>query len=134
VLGYYGNNKNSYLKTVSLPFASTSSAFHNYSIHYMPTYFAFYADNVLLGYYNSLLVTNVLPSRPMAVWFYVTAQSTSPKVNDAAYVKSLSYQLMGGVKATCPAAQASTSDKSGATRSAKSWLISSLMSLFALNR
>jgi hypothetical protein len=38
----------------------------------------------------------------MAVWFYLTATNTSPKVSDAAYIKSVTYQLVGGTTATCP--------------------------------
>jgi hypothetical protein len=89
----YSNGQYQWLKQVSLPYTNMG-AFHNYSIHYFPTYFSFYADNTLLASFNATSLSNgILPSRPMALWFYITASTTSQHVTDAMYVKSASYKL-----------------------------------------
>jgi hypothetical protein len=131
-LDYFHNDQYKYLKWINpLPFANASTQYHTYSIHYMPTYFAFYVDGILLGQYNSTTATAGLPSRSMAVWLYVTADNTSPQTTDAMWVKSVSYKLVGGSTATCPAS-ANGGDQSPADRPVSSIgaYLSSLFSSF----
>lgn len=101
-LDYYNDGAYKYLKWIGgLALGNPSSGFHNYTIHYMPTYFAFYAGGVLLGSYNLTTALAGLPNSTMAITLFVSATNTSPKVSDAMYVQSVSYTQVGGTKATC---------------------------------
>jgi hypothetical protein len=101
-LDYYNNGAYKYLKWIGgLSFGNPSSGFHNYTIHYLPTYFAYYADGTLLGYFNSTLASVGLPNTTMAIALYISATNTAPKVSDAMYVQSVSYTQVGGTQATC---------------------------------
>lgn len=130
-LDYFGNGQYTYLKWINpLPFANASTQYHTYSIHYMPTYFAFYVDGILLGQYNSTTATAGLPSRSMAVWLYITADNTSPLTTDAMWVKSVSYTLVGGSTATCPASANGDQSPAGRPVSSVGAYLSSLFSSF----
>jgi hypothetical protein len=101
-LDYYNDGTYKYLKWIGgLALGNPSSGFHNYTIHYMPTYFAFYAGGALLGSFNSTTAQAGLPNSTMAITLFVSATNTSPKVSDAMYVQSVSYTQVGGTKATC---------------------------------
>jgi hypothetical protein len=90
----HSNGTYQLLKQMSpLPFANIGE-FHNFSIHYFPTTLSFYANDTLLGSFNATSVTNgIMPSGPMALWLYITADSTAPHVTDAMYIRSASYIL-----------------------------------------
>ncbi|ELR22317.1 agarase, putative [Acanthamoeba castellanii str. Neff] len=122
-LDYVSDGTYKYLKWVGpLPFANPSTGFHNYSIHYMPTYFAYYADGVLLGTYNSTTATSGLPDSTMALSLYISAANDSPKSADAMWVSNVSYQLVGGTEAVCPSSSSSRSAAARAESSVFSWL------------
>jgi hypothetical protein len=100
-LDYYNDGTYKYLKWVGeLALGNPSSGFYNYTIHYMPTYFAFYAGGVLLGSYNSTTATAGLPNSTMAITLFVSA-NTSPKVSDAMYVQSVYFTQAESTKAEC---------------------------------
>jgi len=101
-LDYTINGKYKYLKWVgALAIGNPSSAFHEYTIRYMPTYFSFYVDGTLLATYNATTSGNGLPTTTMAASLYISATNTSPKVSDAFLVSSVSYQQIWGATATC---------------------------------
>jgi hypothetical protein len=101
-LDYYNNGTYGYLKWFgAMAMGNPSTGFHNYTIHYMPTYFAYYADGALLGSFNSTTAKAGLPDSTMAITLFVSATNVSPKVSDAMYVQSVSYTMVGGTKATC---------------------------------
>jgi hypothetical protein len=113
-LDYVSNGQYKYLKWVGpLPFGNPSTGFHNYSIHYMPTYFAYYADGSLLGSFNSTTATKGLPDSTMAVKLYISAATTTPSASDAMWVQSVSFKQADGTALTCPAKR---SDESSAAR------------------
>jgi hypothetical protein len=99
-LDYYNNGVYKYLKWLSLP-VNPSTAFRNYTILYMPTYFSYYMDGSLLGSFNKTTATGGLPNSTMSITLYVSAASDSPKATDAMYVQSVSYTMYGGTTATC---------------------------------
>lgn len=108
-MDYQCQSKYKYLNWLSpLPFSGNPAlAFHNYSIHYMPTYFAFYADNKLMAHFNSTTATSGLPQSTMGITLYVTGTPTAPKVDNAVWIQSVSYQQLGGT--TCASASSSSS-------------------------
>lgn len=90
---YYHDSRYQWLKWISLPSLSSTAQFHTYTIHYSPDYFSFYAEDTLLALFNTSNVQHGLPSRTMALWFYMTADAQTAHVPDAMYVKSASYEL-----------------------------------------
>ncbi|ELR18241.1 EGFlike domain containing protein [Acanthamoeba castellanii str. Neff] len=101
-LDYTINGKYKYLKWVgALAIGNPSSAFHEYTIRYMPTYFSFYVDGTLLATYNATTSGNGLPTTTMSASLYISATNTSPKVSDAFLVSSVTYQQIWGATATC---------------------------------
>jgi len=102
-------SKYKYLKWLrALPFSGNPAlAFHNHSIHYMPTYFAFYADNKLMAYFNSTTATSGLPQSTMGITLCVTGTPTAPKVDSAVWIQSVSFHQLGGT--TCTSASSSSS-------------------------
>jgi hypothetical protein len=83
-------------------------AFHKYVIQYLPDSFSFYADDVLLASFNSSAMTVGLPSRPMSLWFYMTATKGAPlNTTGIAQVQSASFVQAFSNTAVCSSSAAS---------------------------